>query len=141
MSGRYAAVQGLDAAGTPANAEPKRVFTVSPTGRASNSMYDVIGFNMVLHVDQTQIPAILKSLSQDRFITVRSMTVTRVDTTPLVEQGFVYGPAPIVEISIDAEALQLREWTVPLMPRAVREMMLGPGVEFVSQLKPEKKPA
>jgi hypothetical protein len=140
-SGRYAAVQGLDAAGTPANAEPKRVFTVSPTGRASNSMYDVIGFNMVLHVDQTQIPAILKSLSQDRFITVRSMTVTRVDTTPLVEQGFVYGPAPIVEISIDAEALQLREWTVPLMPRAVREMMLGPGVEFVSQLKPEKKPA
>jgi hypothetical protein len=137
--GRVGVSSGLDSGGAPANEDPKRAFTVSPTGRSSNSMYDVIAFNLELHVDQTKLPSILKALSQDRFITVRSMSVSRVDPAQLIEAGFVYGSAPIVDVSIDAEAIQLREWTVPLMPRAIKDMMLGPGVEYQSALKPEKK--
>ncbi len=127
--------------GAPANGEPARVFTVSPTGRTSNSMYDVISFTIVLHVDQTRIPAILKQLSKDRFITVRNVDLTRLDTAPLLAMGYVYGSSPIAEITVDCEALQMREWTAPLMPRAIKDAMIGPGLEFQSQLKLVEKPA
>ncbi len=128
-------------AGAPSNGEPVRVFTVSPTGRASNIMYDVIGFTLVLHIDQTKVPAILKQLSKDRFITVRNVDLNRLDLTAQMDQGFVYGSAPIAEITIDCEAIQMREWTAPLMPRVIKDALIGPGVEFVSQLKLADKPA
>ena len=129
--------------GSPNNNEPKVNYALSPTGRSSNSMYDVIGFKLVLHVDQTRIPEILKALAKDRFITVLGMDITRVDTRPQKEKGFLYGPAPIAEISLDCEALQLREWTVPWMPKTVKDSLIGPGVEYVFALKkPEDaKPA
>ena len=126
--------------GAPSNADPARNFTISPTGRASNNMYDVISFSLVLHVDQTKIPAILKQLSKDRFISVRNFDLTRLDTTPLVELGYVYGSAPIAEITLDCEAIQMREWTTPLMPRVIKDALIGAGLEFQSQLKPADKP-
>lgn len=126
--------------GAPSNAEPARNFSISPTGRASNNLYDVISFSLVLHVDQTKIPAILKQLSKDRFITVRNVDLTRLDTTPLVELGYLYGPSAIAEITLDCEAIQMREWTTPLMPRVVKDALIGVGLEYLSQLKPADKP-
>jgi hypothetical protein len=128
--------------GPPANAEPKRAFIISPTGRACNSMYDVVAFTVVLHVDQTKIPEILKALSQNRFITVRGMDLTRVDVKPLEQAGYVYGANPIAEITLDCEMLLLREWTVPWMPSAIKAGLIGPGVDYQFQLKKnvEKKP-
>lgn len=141
VSGRSEA-GGLNAGtGAPNNTDPTRNFTVSPTGRACNSLYDVISFTMVLHVDQRKIPSILKALSTQRFISVTEMTVARFDTTPLKEQGFIYGPAPIAELTLKCEAIHMREWTVPWMPKAIKDTLIGENVDYQFQLtNPEKKP-
>ncbi len=126
-------------AGTGSNGEPTRQYLVSMTGRNCNKIYDVIGFTMVVHVDQTQLPFLLQNLSKNRLITVKKVDLLRRDNAELLSQGFVYGPAPIVEVTLECEVLQLREWTVPLMPTTIKTQLLGANVEYESPLKPAKK--
>ena len=94
---------------------------------------------MVVHVDQTQLPFLLANLSKNRLLTVRKVDVFRKDNAELLAGGFVYGTAPIAEVTLDCEVLQLREWTVPLMPTVIKNEMLGPNVEYESPLKVAKK--
>jgi hypothetical protein len=120
----------------PNNNPPQPVFTLTPTGRVCNSLYDVINFTLVVHVDQQYIPKLLKELSHNRFISVRKMDVRRLDNKEQFQQGFAYGDAPVAEVTMDCEAIQMREWTVPLMPRAIKDLLIGQGVEYAFQLKP-----
>jgi hypothetical protein len=135
--GGSAAASLVGAGGVVANNEdPKTppLYSLSPTGRANNKLYDVVAFSLTVHIDQTKIPAFIKQLSTNRFITVRKMELRRVDNKAMLEQGYVYGATPMAEIVLDCEALQLREWTVKLMPKIVKDMLLGPGVEYTFQL-------
>src|SRR5205085_839808 len=111
------------------------LYLISPTGRTCNSLDDVVVFTVTLHVDQTKIPAFLKELATNRFISVRKMELHRVDNNAMLEQGYVYRSAPVAEIVLDCETLQMREWTAKLMPKTIKDMLLGPGVEYSFQLQ------
>jgi hypothetical protein len=96
--------------------------SVSPTGRVSNPMYDVVQFTLVIDVDASQIPAVLAALSHNQLMDVMSLTATSVDPEDLQQQGFFYGSAPVVQLTLSCESLFMRQWTQNLMPDSVKRL-------------------
>jgi hypothetical protein len=99
-----------------------KVPTVSVTGRASNPMYDVVQFTLVIDVDASQIPAVLAALSRNQLMDVMSLTATSVDPDDMQQQGFFYGSASTVQLTLQCEALFMRQWTQNLMPDSVKHL-------------------
>jgi hypothetical protein len=95
----------------------------SPTKRASNNLYDVVEFKLQLDMQSDKIPLFLKTLATNRFITVTRLEMEPVDSQVKQLEGYVYGEQPVVTLKLDCEALFMREWTIPLMPSAVRKAL------------------
>jgi len=127
-----------DAPAPPAdpNAPIEKKFDRSPTGRVSNSLYDVLQFTLEVNVDARMIPPLLSELSREKyfnapakqgeptaFITVNKFDLASVNKTEALQQGFVYGEAPIVKVSLQCEALLLRKWTTQYMPTEVKKAL------------------
>lgn len=98
-----------------------KAYDRTPTGRVSNNLYDVVGFTLVINVDARQIPMILAELQRGRLITIYQADTTVVDSQAAYEEsGYVYGPAPVVTLTLKGEELFLRDWTLKLMPESVK---------------------
>jgi hypothetical protein len=106
-------------------------YTKSPTGRNSNAMYDVVGFSLVIDVDATQVKQVIKSLCDNKLITITNQSMYVLDMTKQRSAGYIYGNGTMVRLVLEGEALYMRPWTVPLMPPAVKAAMgisiPGPG--------------
>jgi hypothetical protein len=90
---------------------------VTPTGRISNGMYDVVQFGLKLHVDATRVPAVLNALQANSFMTVLGVVeIKAVDSAELAQQRFLYGKAPIVELDLVCEDLLLHGWITKYQP-------------------------
>lgn len=123
--------QGATASGgsaTPsASADPSGTiphdFMVSPTGRVSNGVYDVVPFTLRLDVDAQQVPHVLQALSRNRFITVNNCSLSTVDNVLMQAMGYLYGDKPVVQLDLQCEELLFRKWTQPLMPLRVQQSL------------------
>ena len=99
-------------------------YAISPTGRVSNAMYDVVPFRLVVNIEVDKVPALLAALTRNRLISVRQVeSITPVDAAAEAAKGYMYGNKPIVQVAIGAEELLLRDWTVPFMPESVRKAL------------------
>jgi len=95
----------------------------SLTGRLThpgNQLYDVRQATLELIVDQRQIARVLDAFPQTNLMTVLDMDIERIDVWDHLREGFLYGEAPVVRLSLTVETIWLREWTVPIMPERVR---------------------
>ncbi len=115
----------MPASGSPDSAQPVSTEpSVSPTGHVSNSVYDVVHFKLEVVIDANEIPTLLRELSRQRLITVtRVEQLASVDSSVDESMGFIYGDQPVVKLSLNCEALLLREWTVPLMPQTILQRL------------------
>lgn len=100
-----------------------RNYTVSPTGRVCNSMYDVAHFQLVLDIDSRQIPLLLAELQRGKLLTVTQMDMVPVDNAVRFSDGYIFGKAPVVELTLQCEALFMREWTRELMPEEIKALL------------------
>jgi hypothetical protein len=116
-----------EATAAPAPTDPSQPlqfnYALSPTGRSSNPLYDVLTFKLSVIVDADRIPILLQALSRNRFITVCDMNVTAVDSGAEQVAGYIYGNRPVVQLDMQCEALFLREWTKQYMPPLVKTML------------------
>ena len=112
-----APVEGADAA------DITKVPTVSPTGRVSNPLYDVIQFQLVLDVDASKVADVLSALTKDRLLDVYNMDVFAVDSADAQTHGFIYGASPVVTLNLSCETLYMRQWTSLLMPDVVKRQL------------------
>ncbi|MCE9590559.1 MAG: hypothetical protein K8S99_08560 [Planctomycetes bacterium] len=96
-------------------------FATSPTGRASNSLYDVVHVWVKVIIDVQRMPEFFDNLSQVNFMTVLKMEVRDVDEYKALEQGYVYGTGDCVEATMLIETVWLRDWTAKLMPAEIRK--------------------
>ena len=108
-----------------ASEEPR--FDLSPTGRVCNSLYDVLPFTLVVDVEANKIPAFLQELGRNRLITPTSVKLQPLNSNLLLTSpsNYVYGLEPVARVTILAEALYLRSWTMDLMPDEVKTNDLG----------------
>lgn len=102
--------------------------TSTPTKRASNNLYDVVQFNLVVDMEADKIPLFLKTLATNRFLTVTRLEMEPVDSQVKQGEGYVYGPQPVVTLRLDCEELFMREWTIHYMPKEIRKNLGIPDV-------------
>jgi len=99
----------------------------SLTGRTSNSLFDVRPVEVKLVASADRVPAIFDALARRNFMTVLDVDLRPADPFAAAAAGFIYGSEPIVELTLLLETVWLREWTLPLMPKQVREHLKIPA--------------
>ena len=95
-------------------------FVFGPTGRSSNSLYDVRHARVIAHVDYQRLPELFNAIASVNMMTVLNMQVTAVDEYELLNELYMYGQGDVVEVEMIIESLWLREWTAELMPEDVQ---------------------
>ena len=98
-------------------------FTQAHTGRVSNDRYDVWHAKVTLVADARRLPLFFNALAKVNFMTVLELKITDVDEyKALRDDGFIYtGDAVRMEAVI--ETLWLRDWTEPLMPQEIKQLL------------------
>ncbi|MCC7349160.1 MAG: hypothetical protein IT446_01200 [Phycisphaerales bacterium] len=97
-----------------------RVKSISATGRVSNALFDVAHFTITVDVDAEQIPAFLRELNKNRFLTVLKTDLASVDSGSEQAAGYVYGDKPVVTLTLSCETLFMRSWLTKLMPDSIK---------------------
>jgi hypothetical protein len=100
--------------------EAARDYKRSFTGRATNPIYDVRTAYVTLIVETARMPELFDALAKRNFMTVLDVTVRPADAFAAARDGFIFGKAPVSEVTMTIESVWLREWTAPFMPPEVR---------------------
>lgn len=109
-------------------------FGITPTGRVSNSTFDVRHSQLAIDIEASQLPSFIDSLNQTNFMTVVKAEITDLDEYELLRQGYVYGDVDVVRVNLIIESLWFRKWTEQLMPKIVKEkLLITPPVADPSQ--------
>lgn len=98
-------------------------YGVSPTGRQSNSIYDVRHATVRMIVDIKRLPELYEALADVNFMVVLSTDVTEVDEFDALREGYYYGEGDCVEVELKLESIWFREWTTKLMPAEIKKSL------------------
>lgn len=109
-----------------ANQPLPRDYSVSPTGRRSNVLYDVRHLRVSLLIDAQRTPELLDNLSRVNYMTVLQVQVTGIDEHAAMLEGYVYGPGDVVQLDMLLESIWLRDWTAQLMPDNTLSLLQPP---------------
>jgi hypothetical protein len=100
-----------------------RDFSVSPTGRVCNGVFDVVQFSVALNVQASEVNKVIQGLERNRLLTVYQSDLQAVNSLELQQDGYYFGPHPMVTLTLKCEELFLRSWTRPLMPPAIKQYL------------------
>ena len=106
----------------PTDALPKD-FGTSPTGRVCNGVFDVVHFTVCVNVDATQVNKVIQQLQHARLLTVYWSDISVVNSVEKQQEGYFYGPVPVVTLTLRCEELFMRSWTRPLMPQSIKQFL------------------
>lgn len=109
-------------ASTDTDAFPKD-FNISPTGRVSNGVFDVVAFDVVMNVQAKDVERVIQELERNRLITVNRSEVTAVNSALQQQQGYFFGPEPVVTLTLKCEELFMRDWTRQWMPTTIKQYL------------------
>lgn len=98
-------------------------FSVSPSGRSSNVMYDVRHVRVSLVLDSQRVPEFFENLQRVNFMAVLKMEISAIDEYGALRQGYVYGAGDSVRADMLIETIWLRDWTTQYMPRTIRNLL------------------
>ncbi len=112
----------------PQPAEPRvptvvRSFQPTFTGRVSNDVYEVVHFSFTVDIEAANSRALLANLTNGRFITVLSTNAVALDRGACQAAGLLYGSQPVVQLTVNAEAVFFHAWTKDLMPSSVAAIL------------------
>ncbi len=99
-------------------------FGITPTGRVSNSVFDVRHTQLVIDIEAARVPAFIEALQKTNFMTVIKAEITDLDEYEMLREGYVYGHADTVQAKLIVESLWFRNWTEDFMPKIVKEKLL-----------------
>lgn len=98
-------------------------YSVSFTGRTTNSLYDVRYVTLSIVADTRRLPEIIDALAAQNFITVLDLNLTPVDPFEDVREGYMYGTGTLSEVNMVLETIWLREWTSENMPADLKRSL------------------
>lgn len=101
-------------------ADAPRDFSKRLTGRVSNGVYDVRFAEVTFVAETARLPLVFNALAAQNFMTVTNVRIAPADPFAAARSGFIYGNAPVSEVTATLETVWLREFTAPSMPEAVR---------------------
>ena len=109
-------------------------FTASPTGRATNPIYDVREAVLSIIVDSQQIPKVINAINSVNFMTVIGMDMAEVNEYEHLQEGYYYGDGDVVQLDLTIETIWLRSWTAGDLSQELAEEQ---GREFYAGLMPD----
>ena len=68
-----------------------------------------------MRVQADDVNRVIQELERSRFITALQSDVIAVNSLEEKQDGYLYGPHPVVTLTLKCETLYLRSWTRPLM--------------------------
>lgn len=98
-------------------------YSITPTGRVSNSVFDVRHVWLTVVVDVARLPELFEALAQVNFMTVLAVRYQDVDEYQALAEGFVYGSGDVVQAEMLIETIWFRSWTKDYMPTAIKEKL------------------
>lgn len=98
-------------------------YTVSPTGRVSNGVFDVVTFDVVMDVQAGDVERVIQELERNRLLTVCQSEVQAVNSAAMRLEGYYFGRTPIVSLTLRCEELFMRDWTHTLMPDTIKRFL------------------
>lgn len=107
----------------PANRKIQDDYSLSPTGRHSNALYDVLHARVIVVVDSQHIHTFLHELQKVNFMTVLKMDIKDIDEYQALREGYLYGTADVVQVKLLLETIWLRDWTKRYIPPTVRRLL------------------
>jgi len=106
-------------------------FAVSPTGRASNGLFDVLHVDATMVVESAKLPEVLNNLSRGRLLgVIHVKQIEPMDPIAATKAGYFYGSKPCVRMDLQLEVLLMRQWTTRYMPDRIKST-LGIAMEGV----------
>jgi hypothetical protein len=110
------------------NAALTRNTVLSPTGRQSNPLFDVVQFDVELIVDAGSVPHVLESLGAKQYICVTQlMSLEPVDSAYFRGGGYYFGTKPCVKIKARCEELFFRSWLANYVPQSLKTILGYPA--------------
>jgi hypothetical protein len=104
-------------------AEAALHFDRSITGRVTNPLYDVRRVELVVIVESARVPQVINGLTSYNFITVTELQLDTVDPFTSLNEGYVFGAAPVSQVTMTLETVWLREWITPFMPEDLKRIL------------------
>ncbi len=87
-------------------------FDLGPTGRSSNSLYDVHTAQITAIVDMKQLPKLINSFRKVNFMTVTSVQTSPANPYANFKAGYFYGDNQHLAVAkIQVETIWFRAWT------------------------------
>jgi len=118
-----AAMGGGGAAAAAGDGKLVANYTLSPTGRTSNEIYDVRHIRIEMIADWHRLGEFMTNLARTNFMTVLQVNIEDVDEYQAIREGYLYGVGDAVKVDMIVESLWLRDWTAKLMPKIVRKAL------------------
>ncbi|RMF77801.1 MAG: hypothetical protein D6744_10930 [Planctomycetota bacterium] len=97
--------------------------SLSFTGRKANDQYDIVRFRIAMIVDQRKMLEVIDRLSRANFYQCTNVAYHAYDAAARAAdeaQGYLYGTAPVGQLTLDFEGYLLRNAYVDLMPDDVK---------------------
>lgn len=101
--------------------EPVRSFTQSKC----NEQFDVVQFTMTVVIDQREIPRLIDQIGKTNFYRCIDLDYDNVHRDSDLAQGYEYGTAPVVRVTLTFEGFFARELYKDLMPAEVADLIAG----------------
>lgn len=94
------------------------------TKRVCNELYDVVRLRLTVVADQREVLRLIDRISKQNFFTCVGASYEVVDRQREEQQeGYLYGSAPVIRVTLDYEFYMLRDVYQPLMPDPVLELL------------------
>jgi len=106
---------------------------VSVTGRISNRLFEVVLFSFKVVIDSRRINSLLARLANKNLYCVQKVSFESVNHREASAAGLIYGADPVVILTVDAEALFLREAYRKWIPKGILNQLPGEKKEVAVQ--------
>ena len=71
----------------------------------------------------SEVNKVIQGLERNRLLTVYQSDLQAVNSLELQQDGYYFGPHPMVTLTLKCEGLFLRSWTCPPMPPAIKQYL------------------
>ncbi|MBL8881020.1 MAG: hypothetical protein JNG88_18040 [Phycisphaerales bacterium] len=96
---------------------------LSFTGKVSDEQFDVVRVTVTVIIDQREVLRFMDRLMRQNFYNCVHMEYGVVDRTTAEIDGYAYGTAPVVRLTLDLEAYYARKAYQELMPPDVQTLL------------------
>lgn len=96
------------------------------TGRRSDEQFDVVRFAIVVVMDERDLLKLVDNMTKVNFYQLINVSFETVPPDAVREDGFFYGPEPLIQATLTFEAYMARRVYKPMMPK---DVLVDLGIE------------